>query len=84
MGDKEYICEHDIFQLLDLDLTLKGFAGEEGQISEKYCDSSEMMINEMPVDYCINHMPVISQQIFIDAFAYDFSQIFGEMQMKIP
>jgi hypothetical protein len=28
MGDKEFICEHDIFQLLDLDLTLKGFSGE--------------------------------------------------------
>ena len=44
MGDKEFICEHDIFQLLDLDLTLKGFSGEQGQISEKYCDNEEVRI----------------------------------------
>ena len=38
----------------------------------------------MPVDYTVNHMPVITQQIFIDAFAYDFSKIFTELSMKVP
>lgn len=38
----------------------------------------------MPVDYTVNHMPVITQHIFIDAFAYDFSKIFGEMSQKVP
>ena len=38
----------------------------------------------MPVDYTRNHIPVITDHLFIDAFAYDFSKIFSEMNMKVP
>lgn len=40
-------------------------------------------VDDLPIDYTVNHFPVISNSLFIDAFAYDISLIFTNMVTKI-
>lgn len=72
LNEKGSICEHDIFQLIQ----------QVQNDSEKNQVDEQKRIDDLPIDYTVNHIPVISNSIFIDAFAYDISLIFSNMVSK--
>ena len=51
---------------------------ERNQVEE------QKRIDELPIDYTVNHIPVNSSSLFIEAFAYDISLIFASMETKKP
>ena len=73
LNDKGTICEHDIFQLIQ----------QVQNESEKNQVDEQKRIDDLPIDYTVNHIPVTSNSLFIDAFAYDISLIFSNMVTKI-
>ena len=50
--------------------------------AEKNQVDEQKRIDELPIDYTVNHIPVNSYSLFIEAFAYDISVIFGSMATK--
>lgn len=61
-----FICEHDLFQLIQLVQT----EHEKNQTEE------QKRLKDLPYDYATKHIPVIGNSIFIDAFAYDLTFLF--------
>ncbi len=51
--------------------------------SEKNQVDEQKRVDDLPIDYTVNHFPVISNSLFIDAFAYDISLIFSNMVTKV-
>ena len=52
--------------------------------AEKNQVEEQKRIDELPIDYTVNHIPVNSSSLFIEAFAYDISLIFTSMETKKP
>lgn len=73
-GDKDFVCEHDMFQLVNQIQTEAEKADQD--------DSKKQM--EMQTDYVTTKTPIITSSIFIDSLAYDVCFLLPEMQAKIP
>ena len=95
IGDKDFICEHDLFQLMSQVNTSKPMVRqrtdqnqEEGTppLSDFKDEEEEKKIGlldkQAPIEYTELQQPVISKSTFVDALAYDVSYLFLQLEEK--